>query len=180
MLKELIKSLNEAKAEVETLEAKVEKGLKQALATIHADHGFDSVSNFLKAVKKASKKAEVKGKKAATRAFPQAKRAKITAAVRATVKNLVKAGKSGTEIAKAVGISAASVQNVKKALGLVKQAKKKGPRKVAAKRKAWRATSKGTATGKTKKNRATSKKAASASPVAAPAATAAPAAPLAQ
>jgi DNA-binding CsgD family transcriptional regulator len=37
------------------------------------------------------------------------------------VKKLVKAGKSGSQIAKAVGISLPSVQNVKKALGLVKK-----------------------------------------------------------
>jgi len=67
--------------------------------------------------------------------YQRPKRAKITAAVRATVKNLVKAGKSGAQIAKAAGISSASVQNIKKALGLVKTAKK-APRKAKAKPKA--------------------------------------------
>jgi DNA invertase Pin-like site-specific DNA recombinase len=180
MLKELIKSLSVAKAEVESLEAKVEKGLKEALATIHAEHGFDSVGSFIKAVKKASKEAETKGRKAATRAFPKAKRAKITAAVRATVKNLVKAGKSGAEIAKAVGISSASVQNVKKALGLVKQSKKKASRKVSAKKKASPAPAKRKAAPKAKKKRTASKKAASEAPATAAAATEAPAAPPAQ
>ena len=57
MLKELIKSLNATKAHVEALEAKVEKGLKKTLATIHAEHGFQSVDSFINAVKAASKEA---------------------------------------------------------------------------------------------------------------------------
>jgi hypothetical protein len=125
MLKELIQSLNKAKAEVQALEATVEKQLKASLATIHADHGFDSVESFIRAVKKASAEVEAKGRKAAERAVPKAKRARITAAVRATVKNLVKAGRSGAVIAREVGISTASVQNIKKALGLVNSGKKR-------------------------------------------------------
>ena len=163
MLKELIKSLNDAKAQVETLEQKVEKGLKEALATVHAEHGFDSVDSFIKAVKKASSEAEAKGRKAANRAFPRAKRSKITAAVRATVRNLVKAGKSGAEIATAVGISSASVQNVKKALGLVKTAKK-APRKAKAKKKAAHASAKAKIASKPRKKRAAPKKAVAATP----------------
>ena len=52
------------------------------------------------------------------------KRATITDAVRAEVKALVKAGKTGSQIAKALGISLPSVQNIKKALGLVRKSKK--------------------------------------------------------
>jgi copper homeostasis protein CutC len=173
MLKELIKSLNDTKAQVEALEAKVEKGLKEALTTIHAEHGFDSVDSFIKAVKKASLEAETKGRKAANRAFPRAKRAKITAAVRATVKNLVKAGKSGAEIAKAAGISSASVQNVKKALGLVKTAKKTSP----AKPKVARQPAKRAAAPKARKKRVAAKKAPAADAASAPAPTESPAAP---
>jgi hypothetical protein len=165
MLKELIKSLNDTKAHVEALEAKVEKGLKKALATIHADHGFDSVDSFIKAVKNASHEAETKGRKAVNRALPRAKRAEITAAVRATVRNLVKAGKSGAEIAKAAGISSASVQNVKKALGLVKKGKKASQPKVA------RKPAKHAAAPKARKKRAAAKKAHSAAPEPAPAPT---------
>jgi copper homeostasis protein CutC len=158
MLKELIQSLNDTKAQVEALEAKVEKGLKKTLATIHSEYGFDSVQTFVKAVKKASRDAETKGRKAAKRVLPKAKRAKITAAVRATVKNLVKAGKSGAQIAKAAGISSASVQNIKKALGLVKTAKK-APRKAKAKPKAPRAPAKRKVALKARKKRAAPKKA---------------------
>jgi hypothetical protein len=176
MLKELIKSLNNAKAEVETLEAKVEHGLKEALANIHAEHGFDSVDSFIRAVKKASHQAEKKGREAASRAFPRAKRAKITAAIRATVKNLVKAGKNGAEIAKAVGISSASVQNVKKALGLVKKAKK-ASRKIGAQTKVHRSRAKRSLAPTAKQKSAAKKKAVSPPPAPAPAATEAPGAP---
>jgi predicted transcriptional regulator len=40
--------------------------------------------------------------------------------VKAQVKSLAEEGKTGQEIAKLLGISAPSVQNIKKALGMVK------------------------------------------------------------
>jgi len=158
MLKELIQSLNQAKAEVKAMEAKVERELKEALATIHSQHGFDSVDSFIQAVKKASRDVEAKGRKAADRAFPRAKRTQITAAIRATVKNLVAAGKSGAEIAEAAGISSASVQNIKKALGLVRTAEKKGPGKARAKKKAAPAAAKRKAAPKRRRTRSAPKK----------------------
>jgi hypothetical protein len=48
----------------------------------------------------------------------------IDDAMRAEVKKLLKAGKTGAEVAKEVGISLPSVQNIKKAFGLVKERKK--------------------------------------------------------
>lgn len=50
-------------------------------------------------------------------------RAIITAETRTKVKEMVKAKKSASTIAKDLGISTASVQNIKKALGLVKSKK---------------------------------------------------------
>jgi hypothetical protein len=50
-------------------------------------------------------------------------RAVITDDTRKDVKKLVEAGKTGGEIAKVLGISLPSVQNIKKALGLVKAKK---------------------------------------------------------
>jgi DNA-binding CsgD family transcriptional regulator len=40
--------------------------------------------------------------------------------MREEVKKMVEAGKTGSEIAKAIGVSLPSVQNIKKKLGLVK------------------------------------------------------------
>jgi hypothetical protein len=48
------------------------------------------------------------------------KRSIITDETRASVKKLVESGKTGSQIAKTLGISLPSVQNIKKALGLVK------------------------------------------------------------
>ncbi len=48
----------------------------------------------------------------------------ITDDTRAEVKKLVEAEKTGAEIAKALKISLPSVQNIKKALGLVRKQKK--------------------------------------------------------
>jgi hypothetical protein len=62
--------------------------------------------------------APAKGKKRRTRAV-------VTDATRGEVKQLVEAGKTGAEIAKAVGVSLPTVQNIKKALGLVLKRKKK-------------------------------------------------------
>ena len=45
----------------------------------------------------------------------------ITDDTRAQVKKMVESDKTGAEIAKALGISLPSVQNIKKALGLVKK-----------------------------------------------------------
>ena len=47
----------------------------------------------------------------------------ITAETKAKVKALTEAGKTGAEIAAAVGISVPSVQNIKKELGLTKARK---------------------------------------------------------
>lgn len=51
----------------------------------------------------------------------KARRAVITDDTRYQVKRLTEAGKTGAEIAKAVGISLPSVQNIKKALGLIRR-----------------------------------------------------------
>jgi hypothetical protein len=167
MVKELIKALKETKAEVESLEARIAKEIKKSLAKLHTQHGFESVDSFVKAVKEASREAEASGRKAGKAVLRRAKRAKITADVRALVKKLAEAGKTGADIAKAAGISLPSVQNIKKALGLVKTKKKKAAPK--AKPKAPRAPAKRKAPAKAPKKRAAPKKA---SPVAAAAASA--------
>jgi DNA invertase Pin-like site-specific DNA recombinase len=129
MLTEKIKELEAAKAKVEELEQKIVAERAAELAGLPASFGFESVAAFVKAVRaaaggkpvkrrkarKAAKKPAQKAKKKKTRT-----RAKITDETRAEVKKLVEAKKTGAEIAKALGISLPSVQNIKKALGLVK------------------------------------------------------------
>jgi hypothetical protein len=102
------------------------------------------------------------------------KRAVITDSVRAKVKALLKAGKSGSQVAKAVGISLPSVQNIKKAFGLVKAQKKAPP-----KTKRRRAPSKPAVAPKVQKKRAAPKKAPIPEAKAPPAAVPPPASPAA-
>jgi DNA-binding NarL/FixJ family response regulator len=129
MLTEKIKELEAAKAKVEELEQKIVVERAAELAGLPASFGFESVAAFVKAVRaavggkpvKRRKARKVAAKKPVKKKKKKARtRAKITDETRAEVKKLVEAKKTGAEIAKALGISLPSVQNIKKALGLVK------------------------------------------------------------
>ncbi|MDP3073820.1 MAG: helix-turn-helix domain-containing protein [Opitutaceae bacterium] len=126
---DILKELAATRAKVAQLEASIASELASELATLPAMYGFNSVDAFIAAVRNASGTRRGRpGRKprvavaagAKTTAGKRRKRAKITDAMRAEVKKLVEAGKTGNEVAKAVGISLPSVQNIKKALGLVK------------------------------------------------------------
>ncbi|MCX6952606.1 MAG: helix-turn-helix domain-containing protein [Verrucomicrobia bacterium] len=124
MIANKLKEIEAARAKIAALEQSMADELNKELAALPAKYGFDSAKAFAKAVKIAASGGKVRvagksgagGKKRRTRAV-------ITDATRAQVKSLVEAGKSGAAIAKAVGISIPSVQNIKKALGLVKARK---------------------------------------------------------
>jgi hypothetical protein len=128
MVTDKIKQLEAARAKLVSLEQSLASELNKELADLPAKYGFDSVDTFVKAVKAASGRPRGRrpGKAAATAKSggPRKKRrtrAVITDETRASVKKLVEAGKTGGEIAKTLGISIPSVQNIKKALGLVKK-----------------------------------------------------------
>ena len=116
-----IKRLAATREKLAHLELAVETELRQELSELHKHYGFAEVKSFLKAVRSAALgggwgKGRKAGRPKKAAAVPKTrKRAVITTAIRAQVKNLVKAGKSGSKIAKAVGISLPSVQNIKKA-----------------------------------------------------------------
>jgi DNA-binding NarL/FixJ family response regulator len=128
MLTEKIKELEAAKAKVEELEQKIVAERATELAGLPASFGFETVAAFVKAVRAAAGGQPVKRRKVRKAAKKSKKkqqkkartRAKITDETRAEVKKLVEAKKTGAEIAKSLGISLPSVQNIKKALGLVK------------------------------------------------------------
>ena len=136
-----IKRLEATREKLAQLERTVATELRQELSTLHEQYGFGDVTSFLDAVREAFGKRRGRKpgrrKKAAKAAQKPRKRAKITDATRAKVKKLIKAGKTGLAIAKAVGISLPSVQNIKKALGLTHPRKAKA-RKAAAKKRAIR------------------------------------------
>jgi hypothetical protein len=140
MITSKLKKLDAVRAQLAHLEKTVETELRQELAVLHKQYGFSDLKSFFKAVRAAAgggiERARQKpGRPKKAVATPKTrKRAKITAAIRARVKKLVQAGKSGSKIAKAVGISLPSVQNIKKAAGLVRS-RKPEPKKVPARRK---------------------------------------------
>jgi len=115
-----IKQLEATKAKVIKLESAIAAQLARELAALPRKFGFPSVAAFLKAVKSAAG-GRAKGAAKAPAGGKRRKRAVITADTKAKVKSLVQAGKTGAEIAKGVGISLPSVQNIKKELGLVKK-----------------------------------------------------------
>jgi len=117
MITNKIKALAEEKARIVKLERLIAEGLPRELATLPGVYGFTNVGLFLRAVKAAA------GKRSGSVRTKRRRRAKITDAVRAKVKKLVKSGKTGAHIAKVLDISLPSVQNIKKALGLVRGSK---------------------------------------------------------
>jgi hypothetical protein len=126
MVTKQIKELEATKAKIVSLEKSIAKRLKRELATLHAKYGFDSLAEFTKALKAATGGGKSRGRRAkASKGAKPAKakrrrRAVITDETRASVKKLVESGKTGSQIAKTLGISLPSVQNIKKAQGLVK------------------------------------------------------------
>ena len=123
MLTNKFKELEAARAKLADLEKAVASQISKELAGLPAKYGFASVGAFVAAVTKAAggRRGRKAGKAKATAPRKRRKRAVINDAKRAEVKKLVEAGKTGQEIAKTVGISLPSVQNIKKALGLVKK-----------------------------------------------------------
>lgn len=129
MVTDKLKELEAARAKLANLEQSVADELKKELAGLPAKFGFDSAEAFTEAVLAAAgrKRGRKPGRPAGTgggRGGPgkkRRKRAVITDETRNQVKKLVQDGKTGAEIAKAVGISLPSVQNIKKALGLVQK-----------------------------------------------------------
>lgn len=126
MATDKLKELEAARSKLAALEAEFAESRKKELAGLPAAYGFADAESFIAAVLEAAGgKRKGRGRpKKGTQAKGKRTRASITDAMRAEVKKLAEAGKSGAEIAKTVGISLPSVQNIKKALGLVKARKK--------------------------------------------------------
>jgi ribosome-binding factor A len=120
-----IAELQKAKAKLAQAEAKLASDRVAALAKLPGDYGYANVNEFIKALKAAAGKAK-KGKATKAAKAPKAPkagkraRAKITPELKQLVIAAVQAGKSGSEISKEFGLSAPSVQNIKKEAGLVK------------------------------------------------------------
>jgi DNA-binding CsgD family transcriptional regulator len=107
MLKDDIKKLDAARAEVARLEQRVAAERRREFRELPGRYGFSSMAELVQALRAIA---------------PPRRRARaiITNATRAAVKNLARAGKATAEIARSVGISPSSVQQIKKQAGLVK------------------------------------------------------------
>lgn len=125
MVTEKIQELKELNEKAAKLAAVIENERTSELSALPSTYGYESVEDFIKAVRAAAgapKKTRGRKKAAAATPAPKKKRtrAKITPELKEQVKAAVAAGQTGAEIAKAFGISLPSVQNIKKEAGLVK------------------------------------------------------------
>jgi DNA invertase Pin-like site-specific DNA recombinase len=130
MVSEKIKELELTRAKLASLEQAIADELSAELAVLPERYGFGSAEEFLKAVAAATGTSLAKKGRKPARAGSKGKapksenkrriRAVITTEIREQVKLLCEGGKTGAEIAAALQISKPTVQNIKKALGLVK------------------------------------------------------------
>lgn len=123
MATDKMKELQAARAKLASLEKSIAEELRKELAGLPEKFGFSSAREFIRAVKAAAgarktSRPAVSGKK--NKGGKRRTRAVITDETRTQVKKMVDAGKTGGEIAATLKISLPSVQNIKKALGLVK------------------------------------------------------------
>jgi hypothetical protein len=127
MVTNKLKELEAARARLANLEQAIAEELRTELASLPAKYGFGSASEFADAVRAAGDGRRGRGRPPRAGAAksaggrPRRRRAVITDETRASVKKMVESGKTGSEISKALKISLPSVQNIKKALGLVKK-----------------------------------------------------------
>lgn len=122
-----LNQLEAAKAKVLEMEKALSAERVATLARLPSDFGYTSLDSFIKALKAAQRSGggrRVKAKPAAKPAKAakpgKRRRAKVTDDMRAQLKAMVEAGKTGKEIAKALSVSVPTVHNIKKSLGMVK------------------------------------------------------------
>lgn len=122
----ILKEIETARAKLAALEKAAANQRNHTLVRLPAKLGFADMESLIAALQAVAgpktNGRSAKGVKAKTPgAVKRRKRAVVTDATRAEVKKLVEAGKTGGAIAKAVGVSLPTVQNIKKALGLVQK-----------------------------------------------------------
>ncbi|MFI5335168.1 MAG: helix-turn-helix domain-containing protein [Opitutales bacterium] len=119
MAKNKLQELAKYQHKIAVLEKELGRQRRKLLA-LPAKAGFRSVAELIAALRTVDQgggpSAKAKGPKSGRR-----RRAKITPEIKAKVKALVGDKKTGAVIAKSLGISLPSVQNIKKELGLVKK-----------------------------------------------------------
>ncbi len=118
-----LNQLEAARTKLAEMESSLTAERTSALANLPSEFGYPDLNSFIRALKMAhrSRGGRRRGaKKAGSGKAGRRTRAKITDETRAQVRSMVDAGKTGNEIAASLRISLPTVQNIKKALGLVK------------------------------------------------------------
>ncbi len=135
MIKDTLKQIADAKSKLASLEKKAASELSSRLTNLHKDLGYASREDLIAVLKglgggkksgrKPSSRKKAKAAPAKTKGGKKrAKRTRITTELKAKVIAAVKTGGKGAAIAKQFGISVPSLQNIKKAAGLIKARKK--------------------------------------------------------
>ncbi len=118
-----LNQLAAARSKLAEMESSLTAERTAALANLPSEFGYPDLNSFIRALKSAqqSRGGRRKGaKKAPAGRAGRRTRAKVTDETRAQVRSMVEAGKTGSEIAASLRISLPTVQNINKALGLVK------------------------------------------------------------
>ena len=125
MLSSKIKELADYKAKIVELERAVLQEREAALARAHADLGFASRGDLIKALRALDKAGPKRGRKPAAKAGAAAKKTRrkrttITPELRDSILAAVREGGTGNAVAKRFGVSLPTVQNIKRAAGLTR------------------------------------------------------------
>lgn len=121
-----LKELEKRKAELIAREQEISAERTAALRRLPADFGFGTLEAFVAALREAHRGAGKRGRGPGRPPGRRRRRAKITEETINAVRKAVDAKKTGAAIAKELGISLPSVQNIKKRLGLVRPRAKSG------------------------------------------------------
>jgi hypothetical protein len=134
ILSSTLTALQKAEAQVQQLRKKAANERAEQLKGLHLRFGFGSRTELIEALvglggtrqRGGSQKATTGGERPV--AARKGKRARLTLEMKAEIVQAIKAGEAGAVIAKRFSVSGQTVQNIKKAAGLVR-ARKKGKQK---------------------------------------------------
>jgi hypothetical protein len=123
MLKVKLRELALLREKIIRLEDSIAADLRATLAGLPDQFGFTDVNAFIDALRRAHRRKSDAPRGQHIRRPRHGKRPKISDETREMVGTMVKADKTGAQIASSLGISLPSIYNIKKALGLVKSRK---------------------------------------------------------
>lgn len=125
-LKSTLSALQAAEARVQKLRTKAQSERAQTLKDLHVRLGFTSRSELVSTLQALDGGGRGGPRTATTSSMParRGKRARITPEMKKGIIEAIKAGAAGAAVSERFGISIQSVQNIKKAAGLVRERSK--------------------------------------------------------